>query len=377
MVDGRTLQPSPFACTVDTRGVAILSASGLVSQRFQERLVEHPWFELRAIAGSKQTAGRFLSSLEWRLESPRPILPDLMVIDLESEELVEKMLLAGVDLVFSALPSEVARRVEPQLSEAGFQVFSNASAFRCIDGVPLVIADLNPHHLKHWNSSELGTLACSTNCTVVPVALPLKPLWDMVGFHSLKIRTEQALSGGGWGLLLNEDALAGNLDSEIPGEAEKIAEELLHLLGRVTMQGIRPANIDVQVQCERISVKNGHMVHVEVELDREASLDEIKEWMNAWSDRPQHLNLPSAPSSPVVVIDEVPNRELHLMAGKENGNVFDLKAGMAVVVGGIEVEGKVLRFSALSHNTIRGAAGGCMLLAELLLAEGMLKVVPT
>ena len=362
---------------MNTLGVAILSASGLVSQRFQERLESHPWFELRAIAGSKETAGRNLSTLEWRLESPRPTLPDLLVINLESEELVEEMILAGVDVVFSALPSAIARRVEPQLCEAGIQVFSNASAFRCIDGVPLVIADLNPHHLRHWNSSEIGPLACSTNCTVVPVALPLKPLWDMVGFHSLKIQTEQALSGGGWRLLLDEDALAGNVNPDISGEAEKIIEELLHLLGRVTEQGIRPANIDVQVQCERIPVKDGHMVHVEVELNREASLEEVKEWMSAWSDRPQHLTLPSAPSSPVIVVDEVPDRDLHLMAGEETEEGFDLKAGMAVVVGRLEVEGKMLRFSALSHNTIRGAAGGCMLLAELVMAEGMLNVIST
>jgi|ETNmetMinimDraft_4_1059912.scaffolds.fasta_scaffold37528_2 aspartate-semialdehyde dehydrogenase len=362
---------------MDTLGVAILSASGLVSQRFQERLDKHPWFELRAIAGSKETAGRRLSTLEWRLESTRPDLPELLVISLENKELVEEILLAGVDVVFSALPSAIARRVEPRLSEAGIQVFSNASAFRCIDGIPLVIADLNPHHLRHWNSSELGPLACSTNCTVVPVALPLKPLWDMVGFHSLKIRTEQALSGGGWRLLLDEEALAGNVNPEIPDEAAKIEEELLHLLGRVCEKGIKPANIDVQVQCERIPVKDGHMVHVEVELNRKTSLEEVKEWMNAWSDRPQHLELPSAPSIPVIVVDEVPDRELHLMAGEEKGSGFDLKAGMAVVVGGMEVEGKVLRFSALSHNTVRGAAGGCMLLAELVMAEGMLNVIST
>jgi len=269
-----------------------------------------------------------------------------------------------VEIVFSALPSEIALDVEPLIAAAGISVLSNASAHRCIAGIPLVIADLNPHHLTHWKDSVLGPITCSTNCTVIPIALPLKPLWDMVGFNQVSVRTEQALSGGGWELLSSG---IGVDDCEIPGEAEKIEQELLHLLGRVSDEGISPTTIGISVNCRRVSERDGHLVHVEVELNRETDLSEIKEWMAAWSDRPQHLKLPSAPESPVIIIDGLPTREEYLMAGGEG-----LKSGMSVVVGNLKIDKTKLSFSALSHNTIRGAAGGCILLAELMLAEGLL-----
>ncbi|MBT6973188.1 MAG: aspartate-semialdehyde dehydrogenase, partial [Euryarchaeota archaeon] len=177
-------------------------------------------------------------------------------------------------------------------------------------------------------------------------------------------QTEQALSGGGWELLSSGIGV-GNC--EIPGEAEKIEQELLHILGRVSNQGISPTTIGISVNCKRVSERDGHLVHVEVELNRETSLSEIKEWMAAWSDRPQHLKLPSAPDNPVIIVEGLPTRDEYLMAGGDG-----LKSGMSVVVGNLKIDKTKLSFSALSHNTIRGAAGGCILLAELMLAEGLL-----
>ena len=344
------------------KAVAVLSASGLVGQRFQQRLCEHPWFEFVAVAGSPMSEGRKLSDIPWRLDEARPDLPELTVLGLNS--LVDELLKLEVEIVFSALPSDIALDVEPVIAAAGISVLSNASAHRCIAGIPLVIADLNPHHLTHWKYSALGPIACSTNCTVIPIALPLKPLWDMVGFNQVSIRTEQALSGGGRELL--SSGIAGG-KCEIPGEAERIEQELLHILGRVSIEGISPTTIGIDVDCKRVSERDGHLVHVEVELNRETSLSEIKEWMAAWSDRPQHLKLPSAPDSPVIIIDGLPTRAEYLMAGGEG-----LKSGMSVVVGNLKIDKTKLSFSALSHNTIRGAAGGCILLAELMLAEGLL-----
>ena len=344
------------------KAVAVLSASGLVGQRFQQRLCEHPWFEFVAVAGSPMSEGKKLSDIPWRLDEARPDLPELTVLGLNS--LIDELLEVGVEIVFSALPSNIALKIEPMIAAAGISVLSNASAHRCIAGIPLVIADLNPHHLTHWKDSELGPIACSTNCTVIPIALPLKPLWDMVGFNQVSVRTEQALSGGGWELLSSGIVVD---DCEIPGEAEKIEQELLHLLGRVSDEGISPTTIGISVNCRRVSERDGHLVHVEVELNRETDLSEIKEWMAAWSDRPQHLKLPSAPESPVIIIDGLPTREEYLMAGGEG-----LKSGMSVVVGNLKIDKTKLSFSALSHNTIRGAAGGCILLAELMHAEGLL-----
>jgi aspartate-semialdehyde dehydrogenase len=347
---------------VPRKAVAVLSASGLVGQRFQQRLCEHPWFEFVAVMGSPMSEGRKLSEIPWRLDETRPDLPELTVLGLNS--LIEELLELEVEIVFSALPSEIALDVEPIIAAAGISVLSNASAHRCIAGIPLVIADLNPHHLTHWKDSELGPIACSTNCTVIPIALPLKPLWDMVGFNQVSVQTEQALSGGGWELLSSGIGV-GNC--EIPGEAEKIEQELLHILGRVSNQGISPTTIGISVNCKRVSERDGHLVHVEVELNRETSLSEIKEWMAAWSDRPQHLKLPSAPDNPVIIVEGLPTRDEYLMAGGDG-----LKSGMSVVVGNLKIDKTKLSFSALSHNTIRGAAGGCILLAELMHAEGLL-----
>ncbi|MBK29985.1 MAG: hypothetical protein CMB49_04645 [Euryarchaeota archaeon] len=350
-------------------GVGILSAGGLVSQRFQQRLAKHPWFELKAVVGSPETRGKKLTDLLWKLDEKRPELPDLNVLDMESSNLFEELCEYGVDFVFSALPSAVAERVEAELASQGMPVLSNASTYRGVDGIPLVVADLNPHHLKHWNSTLFGAAACSTNCTVIPLALPLKPIWDMVGIDSIKANSEQALSGGGWKLLSQGEPP----NPEIPGEAEKVVDELRHLFGRVKDFTISPTSLPIDMKCKRVNARDGHIVHAEVELGRSANKKEVIEWMTAWTDRPQHLNLPSAPESPLMIIEDSPNREFHLMAGGEATSEFDLRSGMSVVVGNIEVEGRVLRFSALSHNTIRGAAGGCMLLAELLHAEGMLR----
>ena len=363
------LEAAPFASTVERLGVGILSAGGLVSQRFQQRLSEHPWFELRAVVGSPETKHKRLSEIPWKLDEKRPDLPDLVVLDMDSPILLENLQKNKVDFVFSALPSAIAEKIEPMLASHGIPVLSNASSFRRVDGIPLVVADLNPHHLVHWNSTPFGPAACSTNCTVIPLALPLKPIWDMVGIRSIKANSEQALSGGGWKLL----SQSGEPNPEIPGEAEKVIEELLHLFGRVNETSIRSASFPFEMTCKRIGEKDGHMIHAEVELGRAASKEEVIEWMTSWTDRPQHLKLPSAPESPLIIIEGEPQRSQHLMVGSENSMGFDLRSGMGVTVGNIEVEGTILRFSALSHNTIRGAAGGCMLLAELLFAEGMLK----
>ncbi len=363
---------------------AILGASGLVAQRLQQRLTSHPWFTLCAVVGSSESAGSNLSDLPWRLEESRPTLPNIVVLDSDDPNLISQLQNEKVQFIFSAVPNSVASVLEVELAEAGFHVFSNAAYHRCTDGIPLIVADLNPHHLLHYKMQEWsGSLACSTNCTVIPIAMPLKPLWDMVGFKHVSITTEQALSGAGWRLLSSQEARDGNVDPNIEGEAEKITEELLHLFGRVTPTGVQPAGFSIAITCNRVAQIDGHLVHVEVHLSRPVDLTEIKEWLQAQSDRPQHLGLPSAPVTSLTIIDECPTRDEHLWMGAkfepatgtnvDPGN--DLTAGMGVTVGALElIDSTTLRFSALSHNTIRGAAGGCVMLAELALAEDVLKI---
>ena len=346
---------------VCVRKVAILGASGLVAQRFQQRLANHPWFELVAVYGSPRTTGKALAELTWNLPETRPYLPELVVRSLDS-------VLSDIDdfeVVFSALPSDVAREVEKPLAALGCFVFSNASAHRMDDDVPLVIADLNPHHLLSLrNRSEAGFVACGTNCTIVPAVLPLKPLWDFIGLDQVSISTEQSLSGGGIELL-NAYRETGLHPLEIPGEAEKMHEECLSLLGRAQQDGVRPANLPVEVSVKRVNREYGHIVHVSATLHFEKDQEEVIEWMLNYRSRAQALDLPSAPSEPFIFVDDLIPESLPNPA-------TDLKSGMTVRINNVQVSGTSITFSAWSENTLRGAAGGTVLLAELAVAEGLL-----
>lgn len=358
--------------------VALLGASGIVAQRFQQRLANHPWFELAAVFGSESTAGKRLAEITWNLEESRPEIPDLTVEECEISELPSQLGKLNIQLVFSALPSDVAGPLESTLAKSGCRVFSNSSAHRMDDDVPLVIADLNPHHLlllrPPFREPGSGFIACSTNCTVVPAVLPLKPIWDMIGIRHISVRTEQALSGGGYPLLSAADD--GPVASEIPGEAETISDELSRLLGRVGPDGIGLARFSTDVECQRVMRRHGHHVEVEVTLSKAVDLEELNEWMNPYRGRAQALDLPSAPDLPFILSDKPIEPELDRWAGSEGEGspnpASDLRAGMSVVVSDLSVDGTVMRFNAFSDNTLRGAAGGCVLLAELAMAEGLL-----
>jgi aspartate-semialdehyde dehydrogenase len=313
----------------------ILGASGLVGQRLQQRLADHPWFEVTAIAGSPETAGLHHSQVEWRLDGNKPLF-DLSICSMDS--------IPDADIAFSALPSDIALQVEPTLVERGISVFSNASAFRRVDGIPLVIPEVNPAELEYFNGH-----ICATNCTVVPVVMPLAGLRNHL--KSVEISTSQALSGAGWRLLFDEAALSGDVDPFIPEEEEKLIAEFKHLLG---------IEIPVSANCNRVAHKDGHLVHVKAILDSNFSVEEIKEKMIV-----EHLELPSSPENSIVITDECPTRNKHLWTGGAG-----LGAGMSTVVGDIHVDGDTLSFSALSHNTVRGAAGGVILLAEFAHARG-------
>ena len=344
------------------RKVAILGSSGLVAQRFQQRLVNHPWFELAAVYGSPRTAGKNLADLEWHLPETRPNIPPIKIRSMDT--LLDDI--GDFEVVFSALPSDVAITVEKPLAERGLFVFSNASTHRMDDDVPLIVADLNPHHLLalHDGGGTTGFVACSTNCTIIPAALPLKPLWDFIGLDGVSIATEQSLSGGGINLLTSFRE-TNEYSSDIPGEAEKMREECLSLLGRAQLDCVRLANLPVEVTVQRVNREYGHVVNVIADLHTEKEENEVREWMENYRSRPQALNLPSAPETPFVFVDDLIPSSLPDPAN-------DLKSGMAVRIGEFDVDGDMVTFRAWSENTIRGAAGGTVLLAELALAEGLL-----
>ena len=342
----------------------ILGASGLVGQRLQQRLHHHPMFDIIAVAGSRATAGKNLSLIEWRLDGGRPKLPNLTILDTGAPNFVETIVDLGVDIAFSALPSEIARLVERKLVEAGIIVFSNASCYRRTTGVPMIIPEINPHHF--FESMHY----CATNCTLIPLAVPVSAINDVAEIKSVKMRSEQALSGGGWELLLSKEALGGNVNPKIDGEAEKTGAELLYILGNNDSGVVSPADIVIDILCERVARKDGHQVFVEIEVDQQLSIDQIH---NCFASINFQKSLPSAPKKAIHIVEHIdPNRHLWsdgIRFDEQPDVLQDLKTGMAVVVGDISTNGCTICFSAYSHNTIRGAAGGLVYLAEFVLEK--------
>ena len=342
--------------------VAILGAGGCVAQRMQQRLVNHPWFELVAVAG--QDSGQVLSTIPWKLDQDRPEALESIsepILDVHSPDLHQSLKTLGVTIVFSALPSNPALTIEARLSTNGLAVFSNASAFRMHPEVPLVVADVNPEALQQW-PGKLGLLACATNCTLIPVLHPLHVISDHHKVKHVKVRSEQALSGAGWKLLFDDEQRKNAVGKDIEGEAEKIIEEAERIL---------QLNAEWDVACIRVDAEDGHIVNVELELEQEVNYDEVKGLLQS-QDYPHLKQLPSAPISPIIVLDESPMRAKHLWGSfqkLEHDPSHNLLAGMETSVHIESVEGKVIKFTALSHNTIRGAAGGVVLLAELALSE--------
>ena len=346
------------------RKCLVLGAGGLVGQRLQQRLVNHPMFEIVAVAGSPSSADQQLSSIPWRLDEDRPNLPDLIVIDANSPNLAQHCQSLGVEVAFSGLPSSVAQSVEQILVDAEISVFSNSSAYRRTSNVPMIIPEINPHH--NYSSKHY----CATNCTLIPLALPVAAISRLSTIVSVKMRSEQALSGAGWQLLFDQQALSGKVNPNIDGEAEKTSAELLHVLGSMQNQLVTPAEFLLDVNCQRIGRRDGHQVFVTVKTQKPLELTEIIQQLQTLE---LDYELPSKPKQAIHLVDRI-SPEKHLWSNGKNFSdnpdpSSDLKTGMAVIVGNLLVEGDTISFSAYSHNTIRGAAGGLVYLAEFLLHD--------
>lgn len=345
--------------------VTVLGATGMVGQRFIHLLQDHPWFKLAALTGSERTAGqRFGSAGSWRLDVPMPpAVADMTILPADA--------LPDTPLVFSALPKEAAQELEPRLAAAGYIVCSNASCYRMSDDVPLVIPEVNPEHLdliqvQRQQRGWSGAIITNPNCTAIPATMALKPLQQAFGLEKVLLVSMQALSGAGYPGVPAYDAI-DNVVPYIGGEESKVESEPRKMLGTLRDGQIAPAGFTISAHCNRVPVLEGHLECLSLELTRKATRDEVVAALRDFQALPQELTLPSAPTPPIVVRDE-PDRP-------QPRRDRDTGGGMAAVVGRIR-ECPLLDYKlvALAHNTIRGAAGASVLNAELLVAQGYLRI---
>jgi aspartate-semialdehyde dehydrogenase len=341
--------------------VGIAGATGLVGQRLVAAVSSHPWFRLAAVGASERSSGRaYADVVRWMLSAPIPARAASMTVGGCTPDDF-----AGCDLVLSALDSDVARTVEPLLAAAGLAVVSNSSALRMAEDVPLVVPEVNGSHVTRIAArAATGYVVTNPNCSVTGLALALAPLDRTFGVKRVVVATLQAVSGAGLSGPRGIDLL-DNVVPYIAGEEEKIEAELGKLLGRATNDAFTPAAVRVSAHCHRVPTVDGHLEAVSVELEKPASPDEAIAAMGAFRGDIEGLGLPSAPPAPILVRRELDRPQTRL--DRDAGD------GMCVVVGRVRpCPVLTLRLVLLSHNMVRGAAGGAMLNAELLAARELL-----
>ncbi len=348
--------------------VAVLGATGAVGQRFVQLLEDHPWFHVAAVAASERSEGkRYAEACTWRLPGEIPEdTQDLIVRPLDPSRLGRE----EIRLAFSALPAEIARSVEPEFVRAGFAVSSNASAFRYEPDVPVILPDVNPDHLalipgQRQQRGWRGALITNPNCTTSGIAVILKPLQEAFGLRRVVVSTLQAVSGAGYPGIPSLDIL-GNVVPYIPGEEEKIEKEAALLLGTVDNHRQMPAGFTVAAHANRVPVIDGHTICMSIEFESDSVVPEdVGEALALFRGSGVVDELPSAPRPAIRVLPGVdrPQPRLDCLA----------QGGMQVSVGRVRWCPVLdVRLVAVVHNTVRGAAGGSILNAELLAHEGWL-----
>jgi len=348
--------------------VGILGATGTVGQRFIQLLEDHPQFEVTALAASGRSQNRsYAEACAWRLPGEMPASSRHLVVAPPEPPL-------DCELVFSSLPSDIARETEAAFAAAGYPVISNSSAFRMEEDVPLLIPEVNHEHLQLLDTQraargyDTGFIITNPNCSTIMLALVLAPLHARFGVEAVVATTMQALSGAGYPGVASLDII-DNVLPFIESEEEKIERETLKILGRMREARIEAAQMKMSAQCHRVNVSDGHMAAVRVKLARAVQLADVREAFASFTALPQEMRLHSAPERPIIVREENdrPQPRLDRDAGR----------GMSVTVGRIAPDSVLdYRFVALSHNTIRGAAGAAILNAELLLATNRLGGIP-
>src|SRR5579883_1427591 len=340
--------------------VGILGATGMVGQRFVSMLEHHPWFEATWLAASDRSAGKkYSEACSWRLREPMPAAArDMMVYECKPGK--------APMLVFSSLDSSVAGEIEKEFARAGHVVVSNSSNHRMDADVPLLIPEVNPDHLALVRTQRgwKGMIVTNPNCTTVGLVMSLAPLERAFGLEKVLMTSMQAVSGAGYPGVPTLDVLA-NVIPHISGEEEKVEREAHKLLGKLHDGTITKGDFIVSAHCNRVLVEDGHTESVSISLKTKAALEDLIDAWKKFRALPQERGLPTAPKHPIIVREERDRPQPK----------FDVNAegGMAAVIGRAR-PCPVLQFkyTTVSHNTIRGAAGAALLNAELMKSEGYL-----
>lgn len=341
--------------------VTILGATGTVGQKFVRLLADHPWFEVAAVAASSGSAGRpYGDVVRWREQVGLPERIAGLTIQPCAPPL------AG-PIAFSALDAEAAGPVEQAFARAGAFVISNARNHRMDPDVPLLIPEANADHLsllqrQHEARGWTGAILANPNCSTAALTLALAPLHQAFGVETLFVSTMQAVSGAGYPGVASLDAL-GNVIPHIGGEEEKIERESRKILGTLGADGVIPASFAISVHTNRVAVVDGHLMTVSVGFRRKVTPEEASTALREFRGPACVAALPSSPTPPIEVDTRAdrPQPRLDLDRGR----------GMAVTVGRVRpCPALDLRMVVLGHNTIRGAAGQGVQIAELLVEEG-------
>ncbi len=345
--------------------VGVLGATGAVGQRFAQLLTDHPYFDLTVLAASERSAGKtYREATNWILTAPMPAhLADMTIEEMSTD--------LECDLVFSALPTASAREWESQFAAAGYGVFSNAGAHRMDSDVPLLIPEVNPDHLglletQKANRDWPGFIVTNPNCTSMPMTMALAPLHVQFGVEAVIATSMQAVSGAGYPGVPSLDIIDNLLPFVAESEEVKMNDEPNKMLGALAGEQVAEAGIAISAHCNRVPVSDGHVVTVSARFKEQPSLGDILQAWQTWEPLPQQLGLPSAPQ-PALVVREEPNRPQPRLDRDAGG-------GMATTLGRLRACNVLdVRFVALAHNTVRGAAGGSVLNAELMVAQGLLE----
>ncbi len=349
--------------------VAVLAATGSVGQRFVQLLDQHPWFEVVALTGSERTAGQtYGQACRWLLAEPMPTWAREMTVLPTPPEGPSDHPAYAAHIAFSALPSDAAYLVEPLFAQAGVVICSNASAYRAHTDVPLLLPEVNPDHtalleVQRRQRAWSGGITTNPNCTSTGMTIALKALQDAFGLRRVFAVSLQALSGAGYPGVASLD-IVDNVVPYVGGEEDKVEVEPCKMLGRYQDGQIIQAPISISAHTNRVGVSDGHLVCLSVELERPAGVEQAKRALSQYQAPEVSRDLPSAPKPVIQVRDEAdrPQPRLDRMAGR----------GMTTVVGRVRPDSLFhLKMVVLSHNTIRGAAGGSLYNAELLVKQGL------